>query len=663
MLKRFTLIQRIIAGYALLIVIFIVVGLAARQSLSVVAAKTESAYQDIVPLVSLSEYLPVRFYGVMDEVTRIVFIEDEVTDEDKQKAAAAATAVQEHFQVLSAQADSVSQDFRQNIDQIDDIVATVDTAVANLVNLAEQTKRANTDRRVYYDSFVAEWERALNLVESLSDTDDRTLARFYRRFEGTISPTLSIADELYEATDLALAQEKIGTLRDIRTAMDPLIEQIESREGNTRPLIEARQKVDSLLDEQASLSRFHVEWVITSRQLINAIGIWQANVDESRALVNQLIEKVSAYADVQRQESNQTRLQANATVTIGLLVSIIAAVAIGISVYLSISGPLRTLLKALAQVADGDLRTKLPDSGRDELSRISKMVNVLVEKLATVINDLNRSANELVVSANETMQRSHQSIEQASEQNSQSQSIATAINQLESSVADVARSIEVVKDDFDAIKGSTSEGAGLVDKVEKTVSELRVRIEQSRDVVDKLAQNSGEVTKVLDVIEGIAEQTNLLALNAAIEAARAGESGRGFAVVADEVRSLADQTRVSAASIQKMVQEFAQTSASAASSMGSATDSVSATIKVATQLKESIDAIDASMVSVQDKTMQIATAAEEQTLVAGEINQNVVRVAELSDASYAIASDNEAAAQQSSRLADTQLQQLKWFKI
>ena len=83
------------------------------------------------------------------------------------------------------------------------------------------------------------------------------------------------------------------------------------------------------------------------------------------------------------------------------------------------------------------------------------------------------------------------------------------------------------------------------------MEELSAVLEQSVHDSEQVNQ-IGELT---NVILDIASQTNLLALNASIEAARAGEAGRGFAVVAEEISSLADNSRQTAANIQKISQD------------------------------------------------------------------------------------------------------------
>jgi methyl-accepting chemotaxis protein len=160
----------------------------------------------------------------------------------------------------------------------------------------------------------------------------------------------------------------------------------------------------------------------------------------------------------------------------------------------------------------------------------------------------------------------------------------------------------------------------------------RNKVERARQVVVKLEQDSDGFSSVLDVIKGIAEQTHLLALDAAIEAARAGEQGRGFAVVADKVRTLAARIQQPTAEIQQMIGRLQSRAKSAVHATEEGSQHAQAGLRQATLAGESLETITKAVSSLGDMNTQIASAAEEHSCAAEEINSNIANINELSDA-------------------------------
>ncbi|MDD4862908.1 MAG: methyl-accepting chemotaxis protein [Alishewanella agri] len=185
----------------------------------------------------------------------------------------------------------------------------------------------------------------------------------------------------------------------------------------------------------------------------------------------------------------------------------------------------------------------------------------------------------------------------------------------------------------------------------KTIEALAQEVENSAQVISRLSEDSTQIGSVLDVIRGIAEQTNLLALNAAIEAARAGEQGRGFAVVADEVRTLASRTQASTLEIQSMIERLQTDASNAVKAMQQGQVQAQQGLSQAAQAENALQTISQSVTRINDMNIQIATAAEEQSSVAEEINRNIVNISQSADATAEGAKQTASAGDELAKLA------------
>ena len=188
-------------------------------------------------------------------------------------------------------------------------------------------------------------------------------------------------------------------------------------------------------------------------------------------------------------------------------------------------------------------------------------------------------------------------------------------------------------------------------------------IQEVSDVINTVGEKTSSIGTVLDVIKDIADQTNLLALNAAIEAARAGEQGRGFAVVADEVRNLANRTQQSTNEIQEVITSLQHEANSSMEMMQINREASNVTMENAKQAQASLNEISSSITIIEDMNTQIATATEEQTLVAGEINQSIVDVNDKARQTHSLSASNQEKASELIALSEKLTQAVSTFKL
>ncbi len=326
-------------------------------------------------------------------------------------------------------------------------------------------------------------------------------------------------------------------------------------------------------------------------------------------------------------------------VTSGLLVLLffITILIVVVSYYIarSISVPIRATTDAMNNIAkgEGDLTQRLRIGGTDEVSRMAVAFNGFIEKIESSIIEVAKANSELTHAAGKLESFAQSGKQQMDDQNQQTYQVATAINEMSSTVQEIARSAEQAADAVKGANEGAAAGLGVMEQTTHSITELATEVQSAAGVIDQLEVESQSIGKVLDVIRDIAEQTNLLALNAAIEAARAGEQGRGFAVVADEVRTLASRTQKSTEEINVMIERLQKGTFDAVKAMTEGSDKASSTVKLADDSSSALQRIVADITTISEMNIQMATAAEEQSAVAKEIDESVVKISQLSELS------------------------------
>lgn len=310
-----------------------------------------------------------------------------------------------------------------------------------------------------------------------------------------------------------------------------------------------------------------------------------------------------------------------------LVISLVAA-SLAYAVQLSIVRPVNDVVTALRDIAEGegDLTRRLPVTGHDEISELSRCFNQFVERLQSIIASVARTAQEVSDSAVNLSQMSRDNEREIRTQQTEIEHIVGAVKEMAGVVQDVTVSVTETADKSSQADGAAASGKNLVVNTMGQITHLSGDIKTAADVIDRLRKETVSIGSVLDVIRGIAEQTNLLALNAAIEAARAGEQGRGFAVVADEVRTLASKTQSSTTEIREMIERLQSGSHEAVEMMAAGTNQANTAVAQANDASHALERITEIVSVIRDRTNQIAAASEQQSAATRQIENNIDRI-------------------------------------
>jgi methyl-accepting chemotaxis protein len=435
-----------------------------------------------------------------------------------------------------------------------------------------------------------------------------------------------------------LAQDE-AAMKGHEQRMASLLAELEKVESDFQPLLvlpEERRLFEQFLERTRDYMEGHKALLELSLRN-DTERAYELMRDKQRERYDSLFESLTALIELVRQEAlNSSREgdelfdDATQAVIVVIVVAVLASVVIAWLLTHSIVLPIREAMRTAEKVAKGDLTGQLDTTGRDEPARLMQALQAMQQDLHDTIEQIGSSATQLASAAeqlnavteegNRSLNRQHDEIEMA----------ATAVNEMSAAVDEVARNAASTSDASTASEGAAQAGRERVEETVQAIRDMSQEVGRTTQLVEDLAQQAQGITTVLDVIRAIAEQTNLLALNAAIEAARAGEQGRGFAVVADEVRALAHRTQESTREIELMIASIQTGSDAAVGAMG----------EIARQASE-----------INERTLVIASAAEEQAQVAREVDRNLVNIRDISVQTSAGANQTSAASHELSRLA------------
>lgn len=505
---------------------------------------------------------------------------------------------------------------------------TVSSAMKDIVKTAAILRNHLTGDMMH-DALNSDVQAAL-LVGQGGTTDAATIDADFAEHSGIFSAMLKENQELSTEGAIHDALEKTSpALKEYITTAENIIKLSKSdRQAALANMSKFKSSFDALADEQEALSELIEQETIKTQQ----------NGDAAIA---------------------SAQLFLLAIFFAGLVLLVFISWLIGKNIIES----LNQLMGVADKVANGDLTTQIDINSNDEIGKLANSMEKMRDRLKQLISQIVNTTSQLSSASEEISVITTQTSQRVKNQQSETEQVATAMNEMTSTVHDVASNITLTASSANKAHAETKTGSQVMTQAVQQIQVLVNQIGDASEIINKLEKNSHNISSVLDVIKSIAEQTNLLALNAAIEAARAGEQGRGFAVVADEVRTLASRTQKSTEEINQMIEELQSGSKASVDAMERSRTQADVAVSQAMLAGDSLTAISTAVTQITDMSAQIASAAEQQGSVSEEINRNIVRINNMTNETAEGTHQTSAATHELARMASELQQMVRQFKI
>ena len=413
------------------------------------------------------------------------------------------------------------------------------------------------------------------------------------------------------------------------------------RDGLKTPLKEFNDASEALLvmlrkmgSADGALPDREAFWSAGHKARESSFTLWRATATELDTLL-----KIRIRENIAR----RTQQILGVSAALGLALSLVWVIT------RSITRPLTEAVRLVEAVSNRDLTVHMASDARDEIGRICRAFNTMVEQLRASIQSIGDNAQSVASSSHQLSAVSGEVSANAEETAAQGRVVADAATQ-------VSKNIQTVATASEEMSASISEIARNASQASRVATQAVGMADRTNATMTKLGASSTEIGNVLKVISSIADQTNLLALNATIEAARAGELGKGFAVVANEVKELARQTAKATDEITHKIGNI-QTDAQGAMQ---AIREISAIIKeindIQTVIAGAVEEQAATTNEISNNTHQAARAST-------EIARNITSVADAAKGTTAGAIETAAAAAELARLASDLRRVVDLFKL
>ena len=346
------------------------------------------------------------------------------------------------------------------------------------------------------------------------------------------------------------------------------------------------------------------------------------------------------------------------------IIILIIALVFGIVVSRSILSGITQLKDTMNQVAETqNLSLVVNTSSADEIGEMAIVFNNMLGSFRDLITSVNHSVTTVNTATDSLSQNIHLANSGVDSQIQQTDMVATAVTEMVATVDEIANNTNAAASKAETTNNNAIIGKEGVTQTIAKIDQLSEKLKESESIVQELAKDSHTIGSVLDVIRGIAEQTNLLALNAAIEAARAGEQGRGFAVVADEVRTLASRTQDSTQEIETIISSLQGRTKEIVSHMAICRTQGQDSADQASSAGQMLEEITHDVSTIMEMNTAIASAIQEQSTVASEVNKHVVEIRDVAEQAGQISHQNAEMSEELSQQAGVLNSEVSRFTV
>lgn len=517
-----------------------------------------------------------------------------------------------------------NMDVESSIRQVDSIQADINEFI-KLFKEFSKAKQALISSRTQFDIAAVDVGNAIDQTLASIETYFKQNQQDFTEFDRFLKAKQF--RDLFNETRVAVW--KYSTTQDVQTSsqITDNIQKLNRLTNEMQGMMKSSTTQQLLSNLKQELSEYQLIFNNTVAAFTQLNQMREAMLQVAGHASSETAKLVSEEMKIADQHTEQAQL-----VMIIVLVSAVAIAAI-LSWWLikSIMGPLALSVNFAQNIAKGDLTQRIEVSGNDEFSQLNSALTQSADSLRNVVEQLKQVTYELENSSETILHSVSGASNSVQNQQLETDMVATAINEMAAAAMQISHSASNASSTSQVAEQSVETSKGVVTKTEAAMTELAQALGHASTVVNTLSENSANIEGILDVIRGIAEQTNLLALNAAIEAARAGEQGRGFAVVADEVRTLAQKTQESISEITNIIEAIQTGASDVVKVMATSNEKGGLVVELTAESSQSLSLIVSSINEIVDTNNQVAVGAEEQSSVAADVDNNVIKIKTLAD--------------------------------
>ncbi|WED21006.1 methyl-accepting chemotaxis protein [Vibrio sp. JC009] len=665
---KITLIQRIVIGFMLVTVCAVTLSLSASMSQSNMEEQLELSASTYTHLLDQS----LELSSELQSINRLTLLH--ANERDEERRTYFADQISDAIDLYQAGYDHLFQQ-TENFPELRSKLQDIDAQISRVILLANQHVLLHDKRLIAQQlaakeltGFMEVWEYFNSSIEDVIAQaklgEGKSVAWTMQFVQKESNVLANYLTELLGVTRL----DKLNTIDEALTKGFTQVSQKVARVYDKYPagkesLESYFSELEQQITDKSKLLNQHKLYISSNQRSTEMLAQQASIVADSMELTASMVSTIREKAALALQEARASNANSSLLNRSLLLATIVIALVVTFSMVRAIRQPLSEIKRALGKLAAGDLSYLIQKEFKSEFGEISQSINQLAIKLKNVVEEIKFTDDRVNNVALQGLEQGKSIAEKIETQQIRTQTIATAVTQMEQSVNQAAKNAD---DSSEAIGSVVSLASGNMQNMQsnvESVTQLQTSLAQASKVIEELSAQSREIDTILMVIQSISEQTNLLALNAAIEAARAGEHGRGFAVVADEVRSLATRTQDSANEISIMIESLQSKSKDAVGIVQTNVEQAGDSVELINVSHDSLAEMVDKLYIIDEMSRSIAQTSIEQDSVTKEVTSNIVQISEVASN---IADSTRISTQNSQSLRDlsvTQSELISQFKL